>query len=188
MSGVSSASIIGGNPAHGRNPADFYPTPAECTSALIKSESDRLGSFDRIWEPAAGDGAICRVLEEEGIKTVATDLHSYDYAISGIDFLAEKERRADAIITNPPFNLAADFIVKAHDLGVEYIALFLKSAFWHAKRRTKLFADHPPAKIYALNWRPQFKPGAGSPTMDFIWCVWDQRSAPETRYLIMGKT
>lgn len=46
----------------GRPTNDYYPTPPEATQALLGVES-----FDGdIWEPACGDGAICRVLEANG--------------------------------------------------------------------------------------------------------------------------
>ena len=88
--------------------------------------------------------------------------------------------------SGPPFSLAPEFIRKADSLGVEYMALILKAHFWHAKRRTALFAEWSPARIYAMNWRPQFG-DKGSPTMDFIWCVWDRRTKTPTTYEIMEK-
>jgi len=186
MSGVAAASIIGGNPARGRRAADFYPTPPECTDALIRAERPHLSFPDRLWEPACGDGAICKRLENQGFITVATDLHDQGFGCPGVDFLAESRRAADAIVTNPPFNLAPEFIRKADRLGVQYMALILKAHFWHAKRRTALFAEWSPARIYAMNWRPDFG-GGGSPTMDFIWCVWDRHSVGPTTYQIMEK-
>ena len=186
MSGVAAASIIGGNPAKGRRAADFYPTPHACTDALINAERDHLARFHSIWEPACGDGAICKRLEDQGFLTIATDLHDQGFGISGIDFLTESQRAADAIVTNPPFSLAEDFISKADSLGVQYMALILKAQFWHAKRRTALFAAWWPARIYAMNWRPDFS-GGGAPTMDLIWCIWDRRSVGPTTYQIMER-
>ena len=188
MSGVASSSIIGGNPAKGRNRADFYPTPPECTDALIRAEWPHLSSFDCIWEPACGEGAIGECLTAAGLHVVATDLHEYPggYGDYGMDFLAHKHRPANAIVTNPPFSLAPEFIGKANSLGVQYMALLLKAHFWHAKRRTALFAEWQPARIYAMNWRPDFG-GGGAPTLDFIWCIWDRHSVGLTTYQVMEK-
>jgi hypothetical protein len=186
MSGVAAASIIGGNPANGRRDADFYPTPHVCTDALIHAERDHLARFLSIWEPACGKGAICGRLSNNGFRVESYDLHNHDYGVWGVDFLDATKRRADAIVTNPPFSLATEFIRKADSLGVEYMALILKAHFWHAKRRTALFAEWSPARIYAMNWRPQFG-DKGSPTMDFIWCVWDRHSVGPTTYQIMER-
>ena len=188
MSGVAAASIIGGNPAKGRNRADFYQTPPECTDALIRAEWPHLSSFDCIWEPACGEGAIGQRLEAAGLHVVATDLHEYPagYGDHGMDFLVHPIRPANAIVTNPPFSLAPEFIRKANSLGVHYMALLLKAHFWHAKNRTWLFAELLPARIYAMNWRPDFG-GGGAPTLDFIWCIWDRHSIGPTTYQIMGK-
>ena len=184
MSGVAAASIIGGNPANGRRPADFYPTPHECTDALIDAEIDHLPQT--IWEPACGAGAISKRLSNRGYHVQSSDLNNHGFGAWGVDFLDAEERLADAIVTNPPFSLAEAFIYKADTLGVQYMALVLKAHFWHAKRRTALFAQWQPARFYAMNWRPQF--GAGSsPTMDFIWCVWDRRTPGPTTYSILEK-
>ncbi|GAB7057372.1 hypothetical protein JCM16163A_41210 [Paenibacillus sp. YK5] len=92
-----------------------------------------------------------------------------------------------AIITNPPFNLSADFILKA--IGeADVVAMVLKSQYWHASKRTKLFQQYPPAYVLALNWRPDFlnKERGGSPTMECLWTVWI-RGQEDTRYRILAK-
>ncbi len=56
-----------------RQKDDFYPTPPEATKALL--EVERFDSL--VWEPAAGDGAIAKVLADHGYGVVASDLHDY---------------------------------------------------------------------------------------------------------------
>ena len=139
-----------------------------------------------IWEPACGAGAISKRLSNRGYHVQSSDLNNHGFGAWGVDFLDAEERLADAIVPNPPFSLAEAFIYKADTLGVQYMALVLKAHFWHAKRRTALFAQWQPARFYAMNWRPQF--GAGSsPAMDFIWCVWDRRTPGPTTYSILEK-
>lgn len=49
-----------------RHPHDFYATPADTTRALVRWLL-RRGEFpERTLDPFAGDGAILRVLREEG--------------------------------------------------------------------------------------------------------------------------
>lgn len=128
-----------------------------------------------IWEPACGDGAIVRVLTREGYQVIASDLHDHcgEYH-SGpeFDFLRAPVARASTIVTNPPFNSALDFIVKAHALGVQRMALLLKADFWSAKRHSGIFALWPPALILVLTWRLDFT-GAGAPHTNCLWCLWD---------------
>ena len=158
------AKIVG---AHGsRRERDFYPTPPECTQALItflEGEKIRLG---RVWECAAGDGHIVRVLEQNGYDVVASDI------ITGTDFLTAglPDGGVDFILTNPPFLLAEAFIRKAISFHIPF-AFLLKSQFWHSKKRYPLFAEHPPAYVLPLTWRPDFT-GEGANIMDVVWTVW----------------
>lgn len=166
---VSSAVMIGGaSSEHARNEADFYPTPPECTQALCDAW---LAAPARIWEPACGDGAICRVLERNGHTPIGSDLHARGYGTTA-DFLCFQPRGFNCIVTNPPFALAEEFIRRARGFGVPF-AMLLKATYWHAATRQKLFRETGPSNIFALTWRPNFAPDRGkSPTMDVIWTTW----------------
>ena len=109
---MKSSVIIGGkSPKNSRNAADFYATPRECTIALLDN-FDWLFRGGRIWEPACGDGAISKVLEGRGYEVISTDLHDRGYGESGMNFL-NADVHCGGIITNPPFNLAAEFIERS---------------------------------------------------------------------------
>ena len=84
------------------NGPDFFPTPAWATYALIDNERLRGDT----WECACGDGAMSRVLETAGSRTViSSDLFDRGYGDHGVDFVDAK-RKTDNIITNPPYNCA----------------------------------------------------------------------------------
>ena len=169
--------IVGGPGSRPRQEADFYSTPWECTQALIDVEGDLLRSYGKIWEPACGIGAMSRVLEGAGFSVISTDLRERNYGEGNKNFLDTIQALAPAIITNPPFSLSASFI--SHALGtlkVPYLALVLKSIYWHAAKRIPLIEAHPPSRIYPMGWRPDFD-GRGAPTMDLLWCVWDTNSS-----------
>jgi hypothetical protein len=58
---------------HSERGADLYETPAEAVEALLRHvEVPRC-----VWEPAAGRGAIVRVLQRTGHEVDATDLCDY---------------------------------------------------------------------------------------------------------------
>jgi hypothetical protein len=179
MSNLGRAMVGGKSLARktGRMKDDFYPTPKECTIALMRAEDQYMPAH--VWEPACGDGAIATIIGGHNRKVESTDLVNRGYGSGGRNFLFELDLIAPAIVTNPPFSLAAPFIKKAHELGAEYIALLLKSTFWHAANRTGLFFRYPPARIYALTWRPDFLE-QNAPTMDCMWCVWDQKAKTDT--------
>ena len=78
---------------------EFYPTPPEATRALLSVEH-----FEGdIWEPACGDGAISKVLEEAGYSVISTDLINRGYGRGGQNFLKSTTPLARNIITNPPY-------------------------------------------------------------------------------------
>ncbi len=162
-----------------RRAGDLYPTYPSATEALIRIEGSRLrGMSSVIWEPAVGPGMIARVLAAHGFAVLASDL---DPAHTGesVDFLAQRVAPPGnpPIVTNPPYALAPGFI--AHAVGrldLTYVALLLKSTFWHAASRADLFRRHPPQRIHPLGWRLDWD-GRGSPPEEHCWMVWDAGAA-----------
>lgn len=172
----------GGLPGGKRGKDDHYPTPPAVTQGLLQVENVPK----RVWEPAAGSHAMVRVLEANGIEVVATTLNDYGFG-GGLDFLQAQDKLADAVITNPPFNVAEGFIRAAHRLGVGYMALLLKGTYWHAAERRDLWELWQPSRVWALTWRADFL-AKGAPAMEAIWCVWDSRSPQgKTEYLLMPR-
>ena len=91
-----------------RSPRDFYPTPAWVVDCLAKHLA--LSGM-RVWEPACGDGRMARTLRKHGACVIASDLYSSSRII---DFLGNHPTPlCDAIITNPPFSLAMEFVQRA---------------------------------------------------------------------------
>lgn len=177
------AAMAGGNPRIGRQDQDWYPTPEEVTQALLDVWKPRSAV---VWEPACGDGAMARVIEQSGRNVIATDLVDRGHGVGDLDFLSTRKREADCLITNPPFDLAGQFIRHAFALGVTEMALVLKSTYWHAKGRKHLYDDHTPSLVMPLLWRPDFL-GLGRPTMEVMWCVWDDRPGLKPLYLPLDR-
>ena len=182
---MKAANLANGNSTDERRASDFYPTPPLVTQALMEFLEIKTC---KIWEPACGDGAMSRILEEFGHEVISTDLREDSgYGQGGHDFLTTKPIKCDAIITNPPFNLSEQFIRRALSYA-PIVAMVLKSQYWHAQGRTKLFEEYPPAYVLALNWRPDFMNGSrgGSPTMECLWTVW-MKGETDTRYRILPR-
>jgi len=157
--------MIGGQGAYARHSSDFYETPPEATRALLGVLDLQEGT--RVWEPAVGAGAISLVLDLAGMDVTGTDIRA-----QGVDFLQCEPIACDWIITNPPFNLANEFVRRAWSIDVPF-AFLLKATFWNTKRTGELFRDCPADGVYPLTWRPAMAPDRGSsPTMDFSWVVW----------------
>jgi hypothetical protein len=171
-----------------READDFYRTPARCTERLL--EVERFPSV--IWEPACGDGAISEVLRDAGHMVISTDLVDRGYGASHRDFLMEYTLSAPAIITNPPFKLADEFVLHALALGVEKVAMFMRLAWLEGgARHTRLWSRHPPVRIWTFSrrqtlWRgddPNAKDKGGA--IAFAWFVFERGFAghPELRWL-----
>lgn len=163
MSVLMSSMIAGADPNKRRRSMDFYPTPREVTVALL--EFLQMPKSTKIWECACGQNHMVDIMCDFGYEVIGTDIQG------GVDFLtADLPQGVDWIITNPPFNMAEDFIKRCIHHQKPF-ALLLKSQYWHASRRTQLFKDHPPKFVLPLNWRPDFT-GEGASLMDVMWCVW----------------
>ncbi|MEO0765190.1 MAG: hypothetical protein AAFY75_04160 [Pseudomonadota bacterium] len=173
-----------------REKDDFYPTPPEPTRALLTVEGDRLSEFDCIWEPAAGDGAMLREITQAGFKAVGSDLVDRGCGAQISSFYDFSARLAPAIVTNPPFQEcnSGAWVQHAFDvLDLPYMALLLPLQWPGAAVRAGLWAKHPPARVYLMQWRIDFT-GKGAPPMLNAWFVWDGCQSPnDTRFLMLSK-
>jgi hypothetical protein len=161
---------------------DFFPTPKWATHALIDNEPF---SGD-IWESACGNGAMSDVLETTGQRIISSDLYQRGYGEPGIDFLDTK-RRADNIVTNPPYNAAEGFVRSGVKLANRKFALLLRLAFLEgANRANTIFAETPPSRVWVFSERITFYPAGavqqGSGTTAYAWFVWD-KDAPNATEL-----
>jgi len=179
-------------PGEGPRPrTDFYPTPAGAVHAFM--ETGELDGYNNLWEPACGDGALwCAIAEYDnrdlkGCKCLCTDLNDHGFGESGVDFLMEQKLLAPAIVTNPPYNLATDFVEKALDLEAEYIAMILPINFLGAKKRKRCIEKL--SRLYVFENRVSMFPKdfvgeKKTTTIIYGWFVWDKSHKGPT---ILGK-
>ena len=154
---------------------DFYDTPVEAVHALLKVE--RLPH--KIWEPAAGVGNIVGILRAAGHDVVATDLNNRGCpdCIDRIDFLLPTSCYCDAIITNPPFALAEQFVEVALERA-SLVIMLLRLAFYESSRRKRILEDCGLARIHAFSHRLPLMHRAGwqgkkaNSGIAFAWYVW----------------
>jgi hypothetical protein len=173
---------------------DLYQTPTVVTEALLKVEN----LPHRIWERAAGRGAIVDVLRAHGHDVEAQDL--VDYGVpgqeSGRDFLLER-RAPDGIgciVTNPPYKLADQFVESALKLCPRVIML-LRLAFLESIRRTPILDTGHLARVHVFKRRAPMmhRDGWAGPkitsALAFAWFVWDRNhNGPTTLHRVDWKT
>jgi hypothetical protein len=155
-----------------RKERDLYETPAWVTLALIRHLPGRLRPGMNVYEPAAGSGKMLRVLADVGFMMDADDISE------GRDFLQCSRANHSAIITNPPYNIATEFVTHAIGLTAPQngiVAMLLRTDFDHAKTRAKLFSECPVfSKKVVLTKRIQwFEESKGSPSFNHAWFIWD---------------
>lgn len=175
-----------GNSGYERREADFYETPEWCVRVLL-----RHVNFQRVWEPACGNGAIARVLASEGIDVAASDLHDRGYGTPGKDFLADDNPISRDIITNPPYSLAHAFVVHALSIteGSALVAMLLRNEWDCASTRDHLFDPNGRfmAKI-VLTDRPRWIAGTTMrPRHNYAWFVWGAMPTTTSPILLRGR-
>ena len=162
-----------GNTNKKRSKSDFYQTPYAITRRLLEVEK-----FEgHILEPACGAGAITAILKEAGYD----DVTAYDLLLDGKDFLAET-RKFDAIVTNPPFSLAKEFILKACEIAPRFAFLLPLSylqgqarynEIWSAREileKVYIFTRYP---LLSAHIRPDGK--YETAMMAYAWYIFDTR-------------
>lgn len=155
---------------------DFYSTPRSVVEQLLAVEH-----FDgAIWEPACGDGAISRVLQDCGHEVVSTDLVDRGYGQHGIDFLMEYKPLARNVLTNPPFKLGTEFANHALGLVEGKVAMLLKIGFLEGPTREAL--HHNLTRVWVIRRRVTFLKGGKEFSRSngkggihtYAWFVWDR--------------
>ncbi len=102
---------------------------------------------------------------------------AYDLLLDGKDFLAET-RKFDAIVTNPPFSLAKEFILKACEVAPRFAFLLPLSYLQGQARYSELWsAREILEKIYIFTRYPllsaDIRPDGKYETamMAYAWCI-----------------
>ncbi|WP_210209934.1 hypothetical protein [Pseudolabrys taiwanensis] len=172
---------------------DFSPTPPWGTRALIEKVFPQIDCRGDVHcrtarEPAAGDGHIAEVLREYFANVIASDVHEYGYADHLADFLADDAEHpyADWIITNPPFNKAEEFALRALGHARVGVAMFVRWQWLETVNRfNNLFAPNPPAIVALFSERIPLHMGRWEPDGDtmtaYCWVVWLKGHTGATR-------
>jgi hypothetical protein len=191
-----------GEAGYARNARDFYPTEPWVTRALLNAvELTLTPGMSRtqtmVWEPACGDGRMAEVLKAAGYEVASSDIADYGYALPLLDFLdpiaferlfGDQELYVAAIVTNPPFDLAVQFIQRALKIVEPVrgkVAILQRHEFDAPKSNHPLFEPPFAAKL-VLHKRPRWSDeNKASPRFPYAWYLWDFRhqGPPILRYL-----
>lgn len=160
---------------------DGYSTHYSMTRQLFENYSGF--DFDKIvLEPAAGKFAMVKVLNEyfnEG------HVHFSDIQNGNMDFLIDNYFDCDYIITNPPFKLSTEFILRCMEVAKEKFALLMKIDFLTSSIRYEKVYSKQSISKFGLKYVKTFvrKPDLRAPLREdgkyptgidgFAWYIWE---------------
>lgn len=185
---------------------DFFPTPPWATRALCErvlgkrpwiNRANRKAHGETCWEPASGEGHMAEVLREYFAEVQASDVYDYGKGYAVGSFLGEGADVAqwkpaghcpDWIITNPPFNKAAEFAERGLAGAWMGVALLMRTAWLEGGDRYRdVFRYRPPSIVAIFAERVPMMKGrwdpVGSTATSYAWFVWRLPLKPETRLM-----
>lgn len=168
---------------------DYYATDPKAVKMLVELEK----FSHNILEPACGEWHISETLKESGFEVLSSDKidRRYGDCLDYLDDVNFFHNWHGDIITNPPYSLANEFLVKSMDiLRDEWkLAMLLRIQFLEWVKRKKLFDLYPPKTIYvasrnircAKNW--DFKNATGNAST-YCWFIWEKwfKWSPEIKW------
>ena len=166
----------------GRAPArdhvdDCYDTAPVAIRTLMKVE--RLPRV--ILEPCCGTGNIVHELRRAGHIVIASDINARGCPDSSVrNFLDPAPYRyCDAIVTNPPYVLAEDFI-RVGLSRAPLVIMLLRLAFLESVRRSDILDGGQLARVHVfanrlpMQHRADWTGKRASSAIAFAWFVWSQ--------------
>ena len=162
---------------------DDFPTPPWATRALLEHVfgGDPAVADMSCLEPACGAGHMSKVLEGYFHSVESSDVLDYGFGRK-IDFFDYEttSNQYDWLITNPPFRLAEEFILKGLSITRIGVAILARTVFLESSGRYKaIFSTKPPTKFAQFVERVPMVKGrldkAATTATGYCWLVWDKR-------------
>lgn len=169
-----------------REQHDFYATHPDAIPPLLN-----ILKWDKpkvIWENSCGQGHLSKPLMEAGHVVISTDLIDRGFGDGhGVDFLSENGYECipfDAIIMNPPYSLALEFLQKSLTVA-PVVCAFLRIQFLESQKRKEFFDNHPPKYVCVFSYRiPSSKNAIFDPkessAVCYAWYIWERGFKGET--------
>jgi hypothetical protein len=171
-----------------REQNDYYATDPKAIDLLLDKE---IFSHE-VWECASGEGHISERLKQHGYSVRSSDIIKRTKETEEIDFLKQEETWNGDIITNPPYKLCSEFIVKALSLiptGHKVAMLLKLTTLEGQKRYNEIYRDNPPEKVLVFVKRIECARGGkftGSSAVCYSWFIWEKgfKGKPTIDWLI----
>lgn len=152
---------------------DLYNTPKEALDKLMDFAD--LNKYSRILEPCAGKGVISEYLKGFGYSIETNEAFDHGYQTNyKEDFLKFNEDfQYDFIVSNPPYKIAKEFVLKGFKVAKEQYQL-LRVSFLEGKSRYEdLFSLGHLKGIYLFTSRISCSEGVDElPTANAVCYAW----------------
>lgn len=134
-------------------------------------------------------GSIVNTLRDAGHAVIASDITDYGLPLHyRRDFLRVQKmpQGCEAIITNPPYQAAGEFVAHALTLS-PHVIMLLRLAFLESVKRTPVLEGGQLARVHVFRnrlprmHRNSWRGPKASSSIAFAWFVWDRKhSGPTT--------
>jgi hypothetical protein len=121
-----------------------------------------------IWEPACGEGLLVGALRDHGFAVAGSDI------LYGHDFLTMEPEKCDAVVTNPPYSKAAEFLERCYALGRPF-ALLVKVESIGTKGFQELYQQYGFEWIFVrprINYKTPIRGWAGKSPFPTFWTTY----------------
>lgn len=170
---------------------DYFPTPPWGTRAFTQHVLPAAWPYPDLFageaaDPCCGEGHMAAVLAEDFYAVDAGDIHPYGYGRVA-DFLDWPPDSVDWWISNPPFNMAEEFIQHGLKVARRGVAALVRTSFAEGQGRyAKLFAKRPPQIDAQFVERLPMHKGRwvinGKTATSYCWMVWLRHPPHDWRY------
>lgn len=177
---------------------DYFPTPPFAVRALIEEIIiPTVGPVDQLTalDPACGELHMVHGLMDYFLRTPFSDVYDWGEHPPIRDFTFETraalqaagDRIPEWIITNPPFNLLEEFILKALEIATVGVAMFVRiNALPGQGRYNRIYRNTPPTVVGVFAERIALIEGAWDPeastATDYIWLVFIKGEGPRPTF------
>lgn len=152
------------------SPIDLCESPSYALDPLLPY----LPKDWSLWEPAAASGRMVRALERQGFEVTGSDI------ITGHNFFDTVCDGADAIVTNPPFSVKAQFVRRCYDIGLPFALILPVESI--GSQKIQAMMEQYGAELLLLDKRINFHmPNKGwdsSAQFPTLWYCWKILPAP----------
>ena len=159
--------------------SDLYNTPEIALDKLM--DFANLDKYQNILEPCNGIGKISKYLKSLGYNVYTNELYEHNNIITNFkdDFLAPLEDvnfnlvNYDVIVTNPPYKLAKEFVLRGFEVAREQYLLLRLSFLEGQKRYQELFSKKHLKGVYIFTARISCSEGIEeTPTANSVTYCW----------------